>query len=374
MSRRRTRPTSDQPLRSFRLGSYAGRRGGQSSRPGRELRGDWGLRSAASPQRRLLRLVVALFLVILLMQQAADPRLYRHFFDSLGTPLVITPPGYRAAASPGQTTASPGQPTGDALPVVPSGRQPTREELRAVSDATLWKATDAPVFEALLARAERQDYAPYGDPPVLVGYAALENQADLYRGSTVALAGQVVRCEPQTGKTHGMEIESYWLLWVRPLDGSDRPVMLYSPTLPQELREVTRTGVDSEGPRGIATGIYLRRHLFAAAKGSQLAPVLIGHWTPEPREESVASNRGEPRGVEENRSLWIQLGCVAGGASLFALALTWWLARSSEKEHQRQRSMRQQGMQERIEIPDLRATQTPPEHPAPEHPAQKPTR
>ncbi len=249
------------------------RQSGRERERGGSLRKGFSL-GGGTPGRRLLRLLVALVLVLLLMERAADPRVYRNFFAALGAPLKETKPVVFSKGPPVDVAS---EDRGEVRKPDALKTPPTIDEIQRVSDGTIWSAGDASVFYSLLACAQSKWYVPYGTEAQFVGYGALADQGDWYRGKTVALHGQAVRCEPHQAKQNEVGIERYWLVWLRPLDGSDRPVMVYVAELPTELQKLTQTGVDLSGPEVLAQGVYLRRHLYQADKGSQLAPVIVGH-------------------------------------------------------------------------------------------------
>jgi hypothetical protein len=201
-----------------------------------------------------------------------------------------------------------------------------RRYLTAVSDATIWMPQDANAFYRWLEIGT--DAAMEGKgPAVNVGFVSLLDQPAVYRGQRVALVGQTVRVEAVPAAENPFGVQRYWLVWVRPEDGSERPVMGYCVDLPPQLDEIPATGVTSDGPRVILDGVFLRRHLYQSSKGSELSPVIVGQvrmFDTEPAPTaSLALQNGSTLG---GRMLWlIGIAAMVGMGSTVAIA--WYTAR-----------------------------------------------
>lgn len=219
-----------------------------------------------------------------------------------------------------------------------------------VSDASVWQPGDADAFYRLL-----EMKPPYGEPPTRVGYAVLAAQPQVYRGHVVSLEGYAVRIEPQRAAENPFGVERYWLVWIRPVDGSERPVMVYTSRLPAALERLApeQTLADEQtlvdGPRIVAEGTFLKRHLYRSQRGSELAPVIIGaigETEAAAGGPTIALPAGplDAEGVQDRVEppRWWLAGVIAAVVVpiVVTLGLGWQASRTSRK----QREIRARGM------------------------------
>lgn len=283
--------------------------------------------------RRIFRLALMLVLVLLLMQQASDPDVYRRFFGAMGAPLDAVPseshrpPGPERShiseaeaieslqVAPGapqtgtplagtvervddetrrrlsaslaalrrgeephevvegetwdrlvQTVAEAAAKEGEINPetLAAALRSPGSPDAKAllqrlqagldasywttVSDATIWQPGDALAFYRLLEKGGQ-----FEEPPTRVGYLSLSDQPLVYRGRPVAIEGDVARVEPQRAPANEFGVEDYWLVWLRPADGSDRPVMVYAAEI-RGIKAADRQTPNQRRARGDSRG------------------------------------------------------------------------------------------------------------------------
>lgn len=249
-----------------------------------------------------------------------------------------------------------------------------------VSDATLWQSGDLLAFYRALEQgiqATRQRESAQGgqlrgagwdlDPglaqvPMAVGYVSLLEQSSAYRGRRVWLEGTVARVEKVSAESNPFGVHQVWLVWVKPLDGSERPVMGYTSGLADEIARLQGTREVNGGPAVRLDGTYLRRHLYQSARGSELAPVIagrvvaIGSTDRQGDQVSVAqTDQGlSVGGLSEltnsdqagklPRQLWQLVVVIFAGA----LVLTWVLARYTAKQNAWRRRLRHQNLPERV--------------------------
>lgn len=381
--------------------------GGKIAR-GRPPRGS----QSAPAGRRIFRLVLLLVLVLLLMQQASDPDVYRRFFGAVGTPLDAVPTdpagigspigtnstgaairirGTVAGESPPAPSAAPLRETveriGDAqrkqlsaaLAAHRRGEDP-RQQLkesegdgwhslvdsvaeaaaaagetdadalvaalrspdspgaavllarlqagldesywRTVSDATIWQPGDAAAFYRLL-----EIDGQLSEPATRVGFISLADQPLVYRGRRVAMEGSVARVERQQAAENAFGIDDYWLVWLRPADGSERPVMLFATEVPETLQRLVGTPLVADQVPVTADGVFLKRHLYRSQRGSELAPVIVGSILgAEPNTVAAAPDGGEDTGQPGWR-WWIVVTLAAIVGIGFTLWATWYTGR-----------------------------------------------
>lgn len=345
--------------------------------------------------RRVFRLALMLVLVLLLMQQASDPDIYRRFFGALGTPLDAVPNepqtangteaiGIRraeaelprlaseaplsgtverldeaqrqqlsawlaarrrgdephdraegetwdalveavseAAAAAGEIDAealaaalrSPGAPESEVL------LQRLQAGLDAsywatVSDATIWQAGDAAAFYRLLEMRGQVE-----EPPRRVGFLSLSDQPLVYRGRRVVIDGEVARVEPQRASENVFGVEDYWLVWLRPADGSERPVMIFAAEVPERLQRIAGPPLVTDGPPVTVDGVFLKRHLYRSQRGSELAPVIVGSITALGSGDAIAAVAAD---AGEERWRWVMLMTIPLVVGVgFALWAAW---------------------------------------------------
>lgn len=369
--------------------------GGKIAR-GRAPRG----RQPVPAGRRIFRLALMLVLVLLLMQQASDPDVYRRFFGAVGTPLDSVPAdrapitgttdenairirGATAEESPPDSSAAPLRETvehidpeqrtqlsavlaahrrgadprervdgerwdallgavaeaaaaaeeTDAQALVMALRSPESpgasvllERLQAgldesywrtVSDATIWQPGDAAAFYRLL---ETDGQA--GEAAIRVGFVSLADQPLAYRGRRVAMDGAVARVERQQAADNAFGIEDYWLVWLRPADGSERPVMVFAAEIPETLQQLAGTSHIAEPVPVRADGIFLKRHLYRSQRGSELAPVIVGSIMGAEASAAAPALGGDGAG-EIGWRWWITIAIAAVVGIGFTLWATW---------------------------------------------------
>ena len=218
--------------------------------------------------------------------------------------------------------------------------------LNSVSDATIWEAGDRLAFYRLLEAGSAGDFRSYGEQAVRVGYASLADQSLVYRGKPVFLEGSVARVERVNAEPNPFEVDEYWLVWLRPDDGSERPVMAYATEIPSEVQSLADAKGIEQGPAVRTFGVYLRRHLYRSVKGTETAPVIVGQV------ELIASLRQTQSRAEDTATgapnsiaFWI-----VGFAIVFAVGVTLWVTVVTSKSSRWQREMRQRGSKAQIDF------------------------
>jgi hypothetical protein len=399
------------------------------------------------PGRRVFRMLILLVLVLLLMQRAADPQVYRNFFNALGAPLerrtsaggsleelrVLSLPQTQlpgdspvrasgeelvplvatvamlgdegrtaltkalAAIRQGNTAALKNDPSmlldRLASAAVESGEIPASDLTTALeqpgspaasemedrlqralddrywtetSDATVWQPQDVIPFYRALEKMQRISVSAEGqtlserikrdhEVATQVGFASLADQPAAYRGKRVVIDGTVARVEEVKAEDNPFGIRQLWLVWLRPMDGSERPVMGYVTSLPKTL-EAFVGQADIQGNQWLRLdGIFLRRQLYRSVKGSELAPVIAGRIG-EMTAESEPFASGDSSETTTNSAArmggfarWVLIGLPL----LFAVGSTLAIAYYTAKVSQWRRRMRQQSLPDKVSLPML---------------------
>jgi hypothetical protein len=202
-------------------------------------------------------------------------------------------------------------------------------------------------FYRLLEAGSFDGFESFGRQATRVGYVALTDQPAAYRGRPVWLDGRAARVERLEAKANPFGIEQYWLVWIRPDDGSERPVMAYAESLPPRLAELAGQPLLEDGPATRARGVFLRRHLYQSAKGSELAPVIVGQLQLLDGQTAARA----PAAVPETELSGGKLTWMFALALVLAVGLTLLVALQTARAGKWQRQMRQRGLPNRLEKP-----------------------
>ncbi len=193
---------------------------------------------------------------------------------------------------------------------------------RAVVDGAVWSPADRHAFYRNLERAAAADFlSPAADDPVIsVGVVPLIQQPAIYRGRAVRLEGTVARAQRVDAEPNPFGVAAYWEVWIRPHDGTDRPVLLYAPDVSVRIAAVGPEASLSRGPEVTAAGIFLKRRLFSAVGGVEQAPVIIGQAF-EPAGGFAAD--GVPRPTPPRATWWLVFAVAALLGIGLAVGLSW---------------------------------------------------
>ncbi len=191
-----------------------------------------------------------------------------------------------------------------------------------VVDGTIWRGADADAFYRYLEIAAHEDFAAgflqSDPPPRRVGVLPLMQQPTEYLGHAVWLYGNVARAVSVPAKENPFGIESYWEVWLRPDDGTERAVILYSPDVPPDVSAVGPDATLLKGPRVAIAGRFLKRRLFGAVGGATESPVIVGRIWPR----TPLSSNGPAQPLDRPR-FWT-IVAVAGVVGLGLAGLLLW--------------------------------------------------
>ena len=351
-----------------------------------------------SPSRRLFRLALAMVLVIAVMRQAGNPRIYQVFFSPAEPPpgrlLMERSPGTSVkgtssgsgrstdadadvdvtvdtdadaairrgrarlavdslsdeqaknlfgllARLPGDGTAPSESAEDPSIADDFAGldrwlsdwwRPPAVVELQAALDrwaldrvdrSSVWKASDTVAFYRFLDPAAVHSLRD--DSAVSPGVISLLQQPETYLRSRVKLGGTVARAIRREAADNPFDIDHYWELWVRPLDGSERPWVLFTTQVSEQIAAVGPDQTLIEGPAIRADGVYLKRLAYRSAAGSDLAPAVVGFAESLQRPQPV-STVGDDQPQRPSGWLLVLLAAVIG------VSIAGFLLRQSRRE------------------------------------------
>jgi hypothetical protein len=270
--------------------------------------------------RRLLRLILALVLIIVLMQQAGKPNLYRIFFTDPSERSVST----QSLANRAETIPDDSEEFAEAAGATSSDRVANDAEsardrslLESVDDGAIWKANDRPAFYRLLQGAPLPHL---GDLPTRrVGVIPLLQQPAVYLRTPVSIHGMLARASRLDATFNDFGVSSYWELWLQPADGSNRPVVFYTREVPAPIAKWEGTEFLSDSPEIDVEGIYLKRLAYRSAAGTELAPVIVGRIKMlEPPPSQIVSTAAE-KVARPSLSVLVLLAVVLGTGLTFAI-------------------------------------------------------
>ena len=165
--------------------------------------------------------------------------------------------------------------------------QETLDELAmaAIRDDMVWRPEERTAwfrsFEKLLALTDRQAVKQsLGE----IGFVQLFRQPNEYRGRLVTVKGTAELAYRVSAPKNDLGIESYYVFWLRPGDGSDAPVVVYALELPDGFPEVGSEHTNLR-ERLTFTGYFFKRWAYGARDGIRTAPLILAKrptWEPAP--------------------------------------------------------------------------------------------
>ncbi len=183
-----------------------------------------------------------------------------------------------------------------------------------------------------------------------VGVLPLMQQPDVYLNHVVAFAGRPARVERHTATSNEYEIAHYWHLWLRPVDGADRPLLAVVDEVPESIANWASENVGTEetdteeAPVLWITGRFLKRLAYRSSVGADSTPVIVGRiltLPPDAETESASQSSSLVSDDGVSRSLWgmIVFAVLLGvGLAAFAMWRTAVSARQSrELRHAKER-------------------------------------
>jgi len=148
--------------------------------------------------------------------------------------------------------------------------------LKNVDDGSVWKKGDNQAFCRLLTNEPLQHLAK--QKPRYVSVVAMLQQPDVYLRTQVAMNAQVAKVSKLKASANDFGITDYYELWLKPSDGSERPVAFFVQHVPSNVEDLVGVEFVSDGPVVSIEGVFLKRISFRSVEGSQLAPAIVGHF------------------------------------------------------------------------------------------------
>ena len=263
---------------------------------GRDRRGN-------SDSRRVIHMVVALVLVLVMMQQASKPQIYESFFGAMTS-------NNQAALAGSSTQIAQVAQADVSVEIDPAVTD-------QVVDGSVWRSGD---FDALYLFLANADQVALDRGPV-VGVLPLLQQPDIFRNKVVRSRGRVVRSERIAAAANEQSIDSYWQLWLRPADGTERPLVAIVKSVPDSVASVGIRSTNRDGPDVQIVGRFLKRLAYRSGKGADLAPVIVGRLETLPTMDAKQPAMAESK-LTHRTQLWLILAFASViGIGLAAMAM-----------------------------------------------------
>ncbi len=203
------------------------------------------------------------------------------------------------------------------------------EMFSGIEDDTFFRAEENAAWFMLLDILRQTSIAELQDRSIgEVAFAQLFHQTNDLRGKLVTVTGAIRRAHRVPAAKNELGIKSYWQCWVRPTDGSNSPIVLYTLDLPENVGE----GMDIRQSASF-TGFCFKRWAYNSASGPRVAPILLAknvtlRETPQLLDRELASPRV--------RNIVLGFALVAGlTVGVVAVWATQW-KRKQLGDHERQ--------------------------------------
>ncbi|MEZ6088278.1 MAG: hypothetical protein R3C05_09690 [Pirellulaceae bacterium] len=213
---------------------------------------------------------------------------------------------------------------------------------KTVEDGTVWNSGD---FKALYRTLQRVDDRALSDDPVYVGVVPLIEQSVIYRGRRVRTSGQVVRITMVDAQPNPFNVQSYAMVWLRPIDGSERPLVVCTPRLAPQVAAAEIDHSSLEGPLVDVDGLFLKRYLYRSVGGYEQAPMLIGDIRLAMGRPSKAADRPSP----VSRSFLNGVVLVSAAIGVLMTGIVYWTSQRNERFQRKLRQKRPQPSSEFLE-------------------------
>lgn len=180
--------------------------------------------------------------------------------------------------------------------------------LQRVDQTAVWKSRDRLAFDRFLDPAAVQAWRD--QPARRPGVVSMIQQPQVYLGSRVLMSANVARAIHQTAGESVADGPGHWEVWLRPHDGSDRPIVVYTGDVPAEVADVPPEATLADGPKVWVEGIFLKRIAYRSTVGRELAPGIVGiiHTSTAPAMAAEPPSRGQ---VSEPPSLALLVAIAA---------------------------------------------------------------
>lgn len=148
-----------------------------------------------------------------------------------------------------------------------------RWAIARVDPAAVWKGVDTLGFYRLL---EDDPQRRSEDAASRTSVTSLIQQPDVYLRRRVILPASVARVIRRPAAKNPFGVEQYWEVWLRPRDGSERPLVAFARDVSPAIAAIPADSALTEGPQVWVDGVFLKRIAYQSTLGRELAPAIVG--------------------------------------------------------------------------------------------------
>ena len=204
-----------------------------------------------------------------------------------------------------------------------------------VIDGSVWRSGD---FDGLYSFLLQSSSAPNEAVPV-IGVLPLLQQPEIYRNQWVRVAGEVARVEQIQTPDNPYEVDEYWQIWLRPLNGVNRPIVVIVPSIPNSVRDFGSSEDDSIPPELQISGRFLKRLSYRSGLGADLAPVIVGEIRYAPASPEEITQTPTETSEDDSNLFWPLGIALVIGFSLSVIVM-WSTGKAAKKSRHLRQSQR----------------------------------
>jgi hypothetical protein len=175
-----------------------------------------------------------------------------------------------------------------------------RRALAQVRDNAPFIPAEQEAWFRLIERLRAGDVTPVSAGQERVTYLQLLDQPEIYRGKFVRIRGDVRKGYRVDAPENDSGVAHYHVLWLKPDDGTNAPIVLYVLGLPPgfpPLADRTATGGVTDLTETVDVGgAFFKRWAYRGARNLEIAPQLIVSemtWYPEESDFQAPIARGD---------------------------------------------------------------------------------
>ena len=204
-----------------------------------------------------------------------------------------------------------------------------------VIDGSVWRSGD---FDGLYSFLLQSSSAPNEAVPV-IGVLPLLQQPEIYRNQWVRVAGEVARVEQIQTPDNPYDVDEYWQIWLRPLNGVNRPIVVIVPSIPKSVRDFGSSEDDSIPLELQISGRFLKRLSYRSGLGADLAPVIVGEIRYAPASPEEITQTPTETSEDDSNLFWPLGIALVIGFSLSVIVM-WSTGKAAKRSRQLRQSQR----------------------------------
>jgi hypothetical protein len=206
-----------------------------------------------------------------------------------------------------------------------------------VVDGTIWRSADFDAFYRQLDQAPQLSQTG----AIKVSVVPLMQQPKTYLGQRVLVDGKVARASKKDAAANPFGVEEYWEIWLRPSTGGDRPFVVITPAVPDNIRKLDGEANVYRGPAITIVGRFFKRLAYGSQVGADAAPVIVGRIRGLQSSDgnSLADTKSIARPPQRSNLWWLMGLSLLAGVSIATLVM-WRTKVSAQRSRQLRHSSR----------------------------------